>query len=192
MIGTNRIDRSRAAASMDHQRSRLIKVPLRVYNHVNITGAAPFFDLGNPIIVLKDQSQVQEVRPLSEAKAQTVPLDPERTAADARRKQANSVKGQRALTRYALSMLASCPAESDPKALDPPTDLEKAIKRLTSGQHGKDFSAAVGGLDDEFPETQVSDRRGSGVPGLSLMDDDGSQTCKGAVEILSRNSQKGK
>lgn len=199
VIGTNRIDRSRAGASADNQRSRLIKVPLRVYNHVNIAGAVPFFDLGNPIVALKDDAKVQEVQgePTSKQseldrslKASSLQRAQEHNNSLARKRRADSVKGRRALTKYTLSLLASCPVDSDPKAFDPPTDLEKAIKRLTTQQHDDDFNVGVQGLDADFPDTS-SRRRGSGVPGLSVVDDDGTQTCKGAVEILSRNSQKG-
>lgn len=60
IVGTNRLDRSRSAAGSGHQRSRLIRIPLRIYNHVGVTEARPFFDLTNPVILLKDEAIVRE------------------------------------------------------------------------------------------------------------------------------------
>lgn len=60
VIGTNRVDSRRVAAKAGNQRSRLIKIPLRIYNHVNIAGARSFFDLTNPVILLRDAAKVKE------------------------------------------------------------------------------------------------------------------------------------
>lgn len=60
VIGTNRMDTSRAAAHLSHQRSRLIKIPLRLYNHVGPSEVRPFFDLTNPVVLSKEQAVVQE------------------------------------------------------------------------------------------------------------------------------------
>lgn len=65
-LGTNRIDRSRSATSArsasgaSGQKSRLIRIPFRVYNHVSVTGAPAFFDLGNPVVKTKDEAVVRE------------------------------------------------------------------------------------------------------------------------------------
>lgn len=197
VIGTNRIDRRRAAASVDNQRSRLIKVPLRVYNHVNIAGATPFFDLGNPIIVLKDDAKVNEAQTDTASsatgleaseltrslKASNLQRTQEHTVA--RKRKADSMRGRRALTKYTLSLLASCPTQANGDTDEPLSELDKVARRL-SIQHDDDSSLDAA---ENFPEPSLR-RRGSGVPGLSIVDDDGTQTCKGAVEILSRNSQK--
>lgn len=60
VIGTNRVDSRKIAAKAGNQRSRLIKIPLRIYNHVNIAGARAFFDLTNPVILLRDTAKIRE------------------------------------------------------------------------------------------------------------------------------------
>ncbi|CAO1614190.1 unnamed protein product [Sympodiomycopsis kandeliae] len=185
-VGTNRIDRRNLAASVDHQRSRLIKVPLRVYNHVNISGAVPFFDLGNPIIRLKDDAKVEEERDRPDSSPRikrqeqllrSSQMQPEH-ATNIRKKQAEKARGQRALTKYTLSLLASCPQGS--QSTD--QDLHATLKHLKV--QPDDLQADSGHSDSDYH------CRGSGIASLSNVDDDGPQTCKGAVEILSRNSQK--
>ena len=172
-------------------------MPLRVYNHVNIAGATPFFDLGNPIIILKDDAKVHEAHTdtsspvkgldASELTRSLKASNQQRTQEHtvARKRKADSVRGRRALTKYTLSLLASCPTQGNEDTSEPLSDLEKVAGRLNI-QH--DDNASFDAAED-FPEPSLR-RRGSGVPGLSIVDDDGTQTCKGAVEILSRNSQK--
>ncbi|PKI84274.1 Golgi membrane exchange factor (Ric1p-Rgp1p) subunit [Malassezia vespertilionis] len=48
-VGTNRID-TNAARSPARQQSRLLHIPIRVYNHVTPSGADTCFDLLNPIV----------------------------------------------------------------------------------------------------------------------------------------------
>lgn len=69
---------------------------------------------------------------------------------------------------------------------DAPTDFEKAIRRLS-------ISNASAQLDssDTDADAAIFDRRDSGVPGLSASDNDGPRSCKGAIEVVFRNSQKG-
>ncbi|EPQ30115.1 uncharacterized protein PFL1_02232 [Pseudozyma flocculosa PF-1] len=56
-IGTNKLDT--AVNARQAQRSRLIQVPIRVYNHVTTSGIRPFYDLMNPIILLREQAVVE-------------------------------------------------------------------------------------------------------------------------------------
>lgn len=53
-VGTNRID----GALPGTQQSRLLHVPIRVYNHVGPSGAAACFDLLNPIVSLQPEAEV--------------------------------------------------------------------------------------------------------------------------------------
>lgn len=53
-IGTNRVDKS----VFGSQQSRLLHIPIRVYNHVTSAGPASCFDLLNPIIALQSQAVV--------------------------------------------------------------------------------------------------------------------------------------
>ncbi len=55
-LGTNRSDAFAAATRA--QTSRLIQIPIRVYNHVGASGFRPFFDLMNPVILTKEEATV--------------------------------------------------------------------------------------------------------------------------------------
>lgn len=55
-LGTNRT--SANAGSTRAQTSRLISIPIRIYNHVGASGFRPFFDLMNPVILTKEQAAV--------------------------------------------------------------------------------------------------------------------------------------
>ncbi|GAC93875.1 hypothetical protein PHSY_001442 [Pseudozyma hubeiensis SY62] len=64
-LGTNRSNPS--AASTRAQTSRLISIPIRVYNHVGASGFRPFFDLMNPVILTKEEASVTVVGQEGEA-----------------------------------------------------------------------------------------------------------------------------
>lgn len=53
-IGTNRLDPT--SRNRQGQKSRLIQIPVRVYNHVSVSGARPFYDLMNPVMYVKDEA----------------------------------------------------------------------------------------------------------------------------------------
>uniref|UniRef100_V5EVF8 Rgp1-domain-containing protein n=2 Tax=Kalmanozyma brasiliensis (strain GHG001) TaxID=1365824 RepID=V5EVF8_KALBG len=55
-LGTNRSDAN--ANSTRAQTSRLIQVPIRIYNHIGESGFRPFFDLMNPVILTKEDASV--------------------------------------------------------------------------------------------------------------------------------------
>ena len=38
--------------------SRIMRVPVRIYNHVAVTGARPFYDLTNPIVYHRDEATI--------------------------------------------------------------------------------------------------------------------------------------
>jgi hypothetical protein len=38
-----------------------MRVPVRVYNHVGVTGARPFYDLTNPIVYHRDEAWISSV-----------------------------------------------------------------------------------------------------------------------------------
>ncbi|SNX85915.1 uncharacterized protein MEPE_04624 [Melanopsichium pennsylvanicum] len=58
-LGTNRFDVY--AATTKAQTSRLIQIPIRVYNNVGASGFRPFFDLMNPVILTKEKASVSVV-----------------------------------------------------------------------------------------------------------------------------------
>ena len=58
-LGTNRSEAN--AAPTRAQMSRLIQIPIRIYNHVGASGFRPFFDLMNPVILTKEEASVTTV-----------------------------------------------------------------------------------------------------------------------------------
>lgn len=60
-LGTNRLVKSKRGGGVTEQKSRLVRIPLRVYNLVSVTGVTAFFDLTNPVVNLKDEAVVKAV-----------------------------------------------------------------------------------------------------------------------------------
>ncbi|PWY98184.1 Rgp1-domain-containing protein [Testicularia cyperi] len=56
-LGTNRLHIDGRNSSKT-QKSRLIQIPVRIYNHVGASGYRPFFDLMNPVILTKEEAVV--------------------------------------------------------------------------------------------------------------------------------------
>lgn len=197
VVGTNRVDPRRSAAKVGNQRSRLIKIPLRVYNHINILGASTFFDLTNPIILLRDEAKVggehegEEVdeslrstrrRRRSSGSSKTLkslPMEPSLS----NKKLSN--RGHRALKRYTESLLATCNLQ-DPSTSDPLTDVEMAMQRLATSRREAEEQMR----SEESELLSLGSGGTKDASGLGGEEEDGSSTCKGAIEILSRNSQK--
>ncbi|SPO32487.1 uncharacterized protein UTRI_04231 [Ustilago trichophora] len=69
-LGTNRSS-DVYAASTRAQTSRLIQIPIRIYNHVGASGFRPFFDLMNPVILTKEEASVTIVGEEGDDKAAT-------------------------------------------------------------------------------------------------------------------------
>ncbi|PWN28589.1 Rgp1-domain-containing protein [Jaminaea rosea] len=168
VVGTNRLDAGEGAVHVGNQRSRLIKIPLRIYNYVGVEGARPWFDLTNPIVVLRDEAVVREEADGAAGGAgkDEKPLPSALVAPDGqdasvgRKKMRERQRGKKALKAYAASLLASYDEDFF------------ASQRL---RRGSGTSAAPGG----------------GLLGAGSVADDGSgQSCKAAIEIISRNSQK--
>lgn len=65
-LGTNRLVKSkkgggRGGGGGNEQKSRLVRIPLRIYNLVSVTGVTAFFDLTNPVVNLRDEAVVKPV-----------------------------------------------------------------------------------------------------------------------------------
>ncbi|SPO27730.1 uncharacterized protein UTRI_04231_B [Ustilago trichophora] len=69
-LGTNRCSNT-YAASTRAQTSRLIQMPIRIYNHVGASGFRPFFDLMNPVILTKEEASVTLIGEEGDDKAAT-------------------------------------------------------------------------------------------------------------------------
>jgi len=198
VVGTNRIDPRRSAAKVGNQRSRLIKIPLRVYNHINILGASTFFDLTNPIILLRDEAKVGEEnegeeiddsllrstrrRRRSSGSSRTLTSLAMESSLSSKKQ---SSRGHRALKRYTESLLATCNFQ-DPSTSDPLTDVEMAMQRLATSRREAEEQMR----SEESELLSLGSGGTKDASGLGGDEEDGSSSCKGAIEILSRNSQK--
>lgn len=97
-LGTNRVETAeRGASARTQQKSRLIQIPIRVYNHVGAAGFRPFYDLMNPVILTRDQATV------SVQQRQTVP-----TTVTTQRAKTDSMQnmGRTELQAYAKQLLS--------------------------------------------------------------------------------------
>ncbi|KAM0790676.1 hypothetical protein ACM66B_004535 [Microbotryomycetes sp. NB124-2] len=96
VVGTSRtrlgtvMNPSAARGAARDATSRVMRVPIRVYNHVGVTGARPFYDLTNPIVYHRDESVI-------------VAVDDE----PAVRKTAKLPHGRREFEEYASNLLDS-------------------------------------------------------------------------------------
>ena len=87
-LGTNRSEALAAPARA--QTSRLIQIPIRIYNHVGASGFRPFFDLMNPVIFTKEEASVtvlgEDTKEPTEASAAPVaPIERRRAKATSNR-----------------------------------------------------------------------------------------------------------
>ncbi|GAA5843084.1 hypothetical protein JCM9279_001856 [Rhodotorula babjevae] len=202
VVGTHRILLSPSTAHHDAPRagdahgsvSRVMRVPLRVYNHVGVTGARPFYDLTNPVIFQRDEATVVEAAPSTRPSASTsratksahLELAPPPSA------RSDTASGKADFESYASTLLASVvgfspdlgPASSASAGLSPtlepmrsPSIMEAppALRPEMSSHRGGGGRAAGGG-------------GAAGIEGFGVEEDSGG--CKAAVEIVSRNSQK--
>lgn len=144
-LGTNRADAY--AASTRAQTSRLISIPIRVYNHVGASGFRPFFDLMNPVILTKQEASVSVIGD-EEKSAATV------SAQDGNKSKKSSKKAPQIQKK----------------------DLQEYTKQLLNSKESADGSSV-----SVVPEFGIST-----VPSGNQ----GSSTCKAAVEALARSSSK--
>ncbi|GAA5986158.1 hypothetical protein JCM10908_006436 [Rhodotorula pacifica] len=153
--------RSRGKASS----SRVMKVPIRLYNHVGMTGARPFYDLTTPVIYQRDEAIVKdEVETKEKGVVKAV-------------RRADTEKED--FENYAANLLSSV-------AIDSPEILQNASLSPTLQPV---FSPPLLEAPPEL-RPEMGSHRGTGtVEGFGLEVDE-ADGCKAAVEIVSRNSQK--
>ncbi|PWN37145.1 Rgp1-domain-containing protein [Meira miltonrushii] len=130
-LGTNRLGRNKRG--MMEQKSRLVRIPMRVYNHVNISGMTTFYDLTNPIINKRDEAIVKSEEMDIDDTALFDSLskieDQKASTGEARRKRRSSradAIADKALLSYADELLSTCKDENEPSDDDVPTDVEVA------------------------------------------------------------------
>ncbi|GAA6029152.1 hypothetical protein JCM8097_001625 [Rhodosporidiobolus ruineniae] len=173
VVGTNRIPfgpvphPGQVAAYRRESVSRVMRVPVRVYNHVGVTGARPFYDLTNPIIFQRDEATAID------ADNPKVPI----------RKVHNPDAGKHEFEAYAANLLDSVAANSPEilqnASLSPTLEQARSPTMMEAGpQLRPEMSSRAGG-----------GAGGLGREGLGAEAEEGGG-CKAAVEIVSRNSQK--
>ncbi|GAA5974982.1 hypothetical protein JCM11641_006789 [Rhodosporidiobolus odoratus] len=178
VVGTNRIPLGPAphpAHVLGYKResvSRVMRVPVRVYNHVGVTGARPFYDLTNPIIFQRDEATtIDTANP-------KVPI----------RKPRKLDTGKQDFEAYAANLLDSVVTNSPEiiqnATLSPTLEQVRSPTMMDSGPRLRPemSSRAGGGL--LAPDSGAEAPEGFGFA------QDESSGCKAAVEIVSRNSAK--
>ncbi|GAA6003982.1 hypothetical protein JCM10207_006497 [Rhodosporidiobolus poonsookiae] len=180
VVGTNRSalgPAPQASHILGYKRetvSRVMRVPVRVYNHVGVTGARPFYDLTNPIIFQRDEATTVDTE------NPKVPV----------RKTRRPDTGKQEFEAYAANLLDSVVANSPEliqnASLSPTLDPARSPTMMEAGpQLRPEMSSRAGG----GAAPPVGGTGGGGGVEFGMDMEEGSG-CKAAVEIVSRNSQK--
>ncbi|ORY75976.1 Rgp1-domain-containing protein [Leucosporidium creatinivorum] len=146
--------------------SRVMRVPVRVYNHVGVTGARPFYDLTNPIVYHRDE-------------ATTADVDEPKTTVTKRPRRPST--GRQDFYDYAANLLDSVATSSPELVANAALSPSLAQRQLTSPT-----------IMESVPSMRPERRdRSKGVGALlGGGDEEEGAGCKNAVEIVTRNSQK--
>lgn len=192
MVATNRAPNP--ALNEYKQHSRLIRIPVRIYNHVSVTGVRPFYDLTNPIIWTQDEAKITSE---DDPDVETDMLRMSKASRRRQRQRSSSIENAYAAARkseqkrdfmdYAgklldASVLATAESPRRSPSLPPPMEKENDKGFDDGGPAGR-------------PELmqRTSSSSSYAVLNGNLLGHDGEETsCKSAVEIVSRNAQKGK
>ncbi|KAK4703418.1 RAB6A-GEF complex partner protein 2, partial [Phenoliferia sp. Uapishka_3] len=167
VVGTNRV--TLGSSSQSPSRSRVMRVPVRVYNHVGITGARPFYDLTNPIVYHRDE-------------AITNGVDDPQVMKRTRRPNLEGA-GREDFEVYAAALLDSVIGASPQMQASLPL-LSPSLSRRTPTILSP---AIMESLPSMRPE--MAPRMHSLNPNIGMEDEEG-VGCKAAVEVVTRNSQK--
>lgn len=210
-LGTNRLSRNKRG--IVEQKSRLVRIPMRVYNHINISGMTVFYDLTNPIVNQRDESIVKGEEGDLENAALLNPIrrpnGPLTRESDLRRKRRSSradAVADKALLSYADELLRTCKDEGELSDDDVPTDVEVATI-MAQKQRMQDLVRTSPNSMRAHLALPITDgfslkghsakqvhrgHRDSSQAGLGILteDDDLPKNSSQAVELLSRNSQK--
>ncbi|UZJ54428.1 hypothetical protein CBS101457_003748 [Exobasidium rhododendri] len=201
-LGTNRLVRNKKGIM--EQKSRIVRIPLRIYNMVSISGITSFFDLTNPIINLKDVAESKEEGGVISTLSSQV-LSEKPNESGRRDTQSKDDANSNELLRYTQQLMASCKEEDRKEEDDVPTDVEVAtelarMRGLTIEGNSNVTSPikrphlqllpdviTIKNAAATRPPTLTNSSAGLGLTGE---EDDGPKSSLQAVEILSRNSQK--
>ena len=206
-IGTNRLDisaptRAQSGTSKKaSQKSRLIQIPIRIYNHVSMTGVRPFWDLLNPVIWVRDGAAVTAAEldmddESLEGPPATPIAAPTATAAELIKK-AKDESSHTNLVTYAKELLASCSSPL-PKSGSQGSSLADGSAIVDHGDPSFNSSNAFDTsynlqVSTQTPRKGLMRRRSSTMSAASRgQEEDTIDTCMEAVEVLSRISSKGK
>jgi hypothetical protein len=210
-LGTNRLAPNRNGGV--EQKSRLVRIPMRIYNHVNITGVTAFYDLTNPIVNLIDDAIVideQETTGTSRAATGLKNRDGMQRRNSTARKRRSSSKAEAAaeasFLQYTRDLLQSCSDTNDMDAAHSQdaeridADLAELMARKSRIQDLVKTSPNAMRAHLMLPPTSAelharkgrrrSDASQAGLGLVNVDDEDVPKSNSQAVEILSRNSQK--
>ncbi|GAA5941573.1 Rgp1p [Sporobolomyces koalae] len=175
IVGSNRVSIGNQSGNLTSRKgsvSRVMRVPLRIYNHVGVTGARPFYDLTNPVIYQRDEATVTAI-------------EDETKLPPARRKAVASDVGRAEFESFAANLLSSI-------AISPELSHRPFPQLSASIGGGNRGPGSMKSIMDVKPEMrpEMSSHRGGGGPEAFGIDLDEANGCKTAVEIVSRNAQK--
>lgn len=196
MVGTNRAPNRSLGEYKQH--SRLIRIPVRIYNHVSVTGVRPFYDLTNPIIWSQDEAKISSE---DDKITENDLLHMSRTSRRKQRQRSSSIENAYAAARkseqrkdfqdYAGRLLDAC---AEAAAAVTGGGSPKRSPSLPPPMEKDDGKAYDDGGPAARPELmqRTSSSTSYALANGGLLGQDGEDTsCKGAVEIVSRNAQKG-
>lgn len=218
MVGTNRAPNHALGEVKQH--SRLIRIPVRIYNHVSVTGVRPFYDLTNPIIWSVDEAKItsdeDDEHDLDIGNEVNNPLGKSTSSFSSSRVPSSSTtkkkKRQQRQRSSSIENAYSAARKSEQKKdfLDYATKLLDASLLQQEDQIPRRSPSLPPPIDNEDndrkgmyyddggpasrPELmkRTSSSSSYAVLNGNLLSQDGEDTsCKSAVEIVSRNAQKG-
>ncbi|KDE09521.1 hypothetical protein MVLG_00419 [Microbotryum lychnidis-dioicae p1A1 Lamole] len=221
VVGTNRTRiggiNSMAAKSCAAREatSRVIRVPVRVYNHVGVTGARPFYDLTNPIVYHRDEATVQAVVPASEQTTLAASTKPAlvrtptatETVIEAKNRRRLS-NGRREFEAYATALLDSVrlasPELVSNASMSPtlrPTRLagevtmegSPALRPERLDRHGSSRAVTTATIENGgngLGVLGIVPPHTGALASVGVGEEEEPAGCKAAVEIVTRNSQK--
>ena len=160
-------------------------MPVRMYNNVSVTGVRPFYDLTNPIVWHRDEAKITSDDDLPEdildygKKRQRQRSSSIETAFAAARKQEQKLDfHDYAAKLLEASVLAAEEEQRGSSRASPVPDIERRASFTDGGPAAR-------------PELMQRSSSHMLAHGTALGNDGEDNSCKSAVEIVSRNAQKG-
>jgi len=194
----------RSYSSTPSQKSRLIQLPLRLYNHVGVQGFRPSFDLLNPVVRIKDEGICEEDLESSSKNLKGSQFENQMDFEDGfsqrggnRKKEEEKLrrtekevenqrigKERKEMESYARSLLKECQEEGEEDEIEEEEGNQSLSPASTTSSKARSPLSPLG------RRTMLSGSSNSGT-GLSNNDEEPETNCKSAIELLVKSSGKG-